>query len=383
MKISFFDPFSMDFGGGVERWIYAISQRLSARGHKIRIISLKFAPELNWRISKTMSHSAYSGMPYTRLPKGAPFPSVLSVNALIKQFNDSDVVYFFPYPPNELVLYVLKRKLGLLHARFIGGVHGFLRQDITIERLYSYILKYSLRAFDAVHVLNTYTLLLLKRWGYQNTYLVPNGIDTFAFTLCQPEMSSFKILFTGIHNKNKGIDILAEIIRRFNESDFKHVRFVISGGGEYASIVKGLAEKYNNVEYVGYVPSYLLPSVYKNAHVFFAPSRLEGMPLRVLEAQSCGLPVVASNIPGIRDIVIHGKTGSLGKVDDVQGFIAMLKQYYCLWKDSPKQFRMMNEEIRTYVVKNYDWNVVLDRFENILRNVYLKRKKDSHMPRYV
>ncbi len=350
----------------MERWTYDLSCRLWARGHNVQIVSLRFAPELNWHVSGKISSSIYSELRCTRFLRGAPFPSLLSLNDLIKRFDDSDIVYFFPYPPNEVILYILRRRLKLLHARFIGGLHGFLRQDILAERLYTYILKHSLRAFDALHVLNTYTLRLLRMWNYQKVYLIPVGIDTSSFTLCQPEDDNFEILFTGIHNKNKGIDTLAQIVRRVNESNMKAVKFVITGTGEFTSIVENLAEKYDNVEYAGYVPSHLLPKVYRNAHVLLSPSRLEGMPLRILEAQSCGVPTVASKIPGITDITEHGKTGLLVKTGDIDGFVAMLNKYYDLWKNFPEQYRLMNKEIRTHAVKNYDWRAVLDKFEGML-----------------
>jgi glycosyltransferase involved in cell wall biosynthesis len=56
--------------------------------------------------------------------------------------------------------------------------------------------------------------------------------------------------------------------------------------------------------------------LYRAADVFFFPSRLEGLPLAVLEAMAAGLPVVTTDTPGCRDLVLHDSTGLLCDVDD-------------------------------------------------------------------
>jgi glycosyltransferase involved in cell wall biosynthesis len=368
MIITFYDPMSIRFGGGGERWLLEVSKRLYERGHEVNLISLKYAPELNQPNFEYSDYLHYLELPYIKLPRGFPVPSLSSINLVTKKFNDSDVVYFYVCVPNEVVLRIFKSKL---RSPLIGGIHGFLRYEIPVQRLYIYFIKHSLKVFDAFHVLNSDTKNLIKNWGYQNVYLIPNGVDTRLFQSCDsPTHSSyFNILYTGRLATIKGTDILIKIIHYLNEkSNIRNINFTIVGTGPIKGLVTNLTRKYNNVRYLGFIHSTTtLARIYQEAHLFLIPSRTEGLPLSLLEAQSCGLPVVGSKIPGISDVIIDGKTGHLINVGDIKSFAEVIEKYYELWRNSPQQYSKLNRTIREHIVKNYDWSIVIDRLEKMFQ----------------
>ncbi len=74
------------------------------------------------------------------------------------------------------------------------------------------------------------------------------------------------------------------------------------------------------VEFSGFMPWDELVSTLHRSHVFLNPSPKEGWGLTVIEANLCGLPVVASNRPGLKDSVRHGETGSLVPYGDEEAF---------------------------------------------------------------
>ena len=126
---------------------------------------------------------------------------------------------------------------------------------------------------------------------------------------------------------------------------------------------------HNNVIYLGFLPEQDLPEIYRKAHLFLIPSRSEGLPLRLLEAQACGLPVIGSRIPGISDVVINLKTGRLVEPGDVKSFAEAIKDYYLLWSQDPAQYYEMNKAIRNYIVKHYDWSIIIRQLELMFESI--------------
>ena len=301
------------------------------------------------------------------MPRGAPLPTPLHISNLLSIFNSNDIVYaVVPTPPTETLFYLLRR---LFKCNLIAGFHGFLRSDITLQRLYATLFKKILKAFIAYHVLNKTTYVWLRRSGFSNIFYIPNGVDSKVFQLCDNPLNSqfFNVLFTGRLTEDKGADVLIQIIRYVNENlKLQDIRFTITGSGPFEDKVKAIKRIYRNVNYLGFVDAKVLPRIYAMANLFLVPSRMEGMPLRLLEAQSCGLPVVGSKIPGISDVVINGKTGLLVDVGDVKSFAEAIKEYYELWRFSPEEYYKVNKAIREHTVRNYEWSVIIDKLERML-----------------
>jgi glycosyltransferase involved in cell wall biosynthesis len=76
------------------------------------------------------------------------------------------------------------------------------------------------------------------------------------------------------------------------------------------------------ITWLGHVAD--IATVWRRAHIAVLPSRREGLPKSLLEAAACGRPLIATDVPGCREIVIHEKTGLLVPVDDPQALAAAI-----------------------------------------------------------
>jgi glycosyltransferase involved in cell wall biosynthesis len=206
-------------------------------------------------------------------------------------------------------------------------------------------------------------------WGYTNIYFIPNGVDTKIFKLREPSNTGFfNVLYAGRLTEDKGADALLGIIRYVNEElRIRNIKFTICGFGPFKKFVEEVARKYANVEYLGFVSHKMLPKIYGEADLFLIPSKSEEMPLGLLEAQSCGLPAVGSNIPGISDVIVNGKTGRLVHSGNIASLAEAIKEYYLLWRHSPEQYYEMSRTIREHIVNNYDWNSIIGKIENMFK----------------
>jgi len=370
MRICFFTPVSLREGGGAEHWLIDVATRLS-KNHEIIIAGLNYVTiqRLSYYDILLLFNNygiKYYELPSVKLPRGFPLPHPLHTDILLNIFNTCDVIYMIvPTVPVETWINLFRRALRRI---LIAGFHGFLGSNTLLQKLYFPVFKNMIKVFDLYHVLNTSTYAWLRSTSDKKIFYIPNGVDTKTFQLCKDPSSSrrFNVLFTGRLVEGKGVDILVDIVKYVNEKlQPKNIRFIIAGSGPYEWEIRALAQSYKNVLYLGFVHRQALPKVYAEANIFLLPSRTECLPLSLLEAQSCGLPVVGSNIPGISDVIIDGVTGRLVEPGNVKSFAEAIKDYYMLWLHDPAQYYEMNKAIRNHIVKHYDWSVIIGQLEKM------------------
>lgn len=161
------------------------------------------------------------------------------------------------------------------------------------------------------------------------------------------------ILFVGHLDHNKGIDILSECARRMPD-----VRFLLVGAGPARTDTE-------NCRCIGTCPNYEIPIWTNAADILVLPSRSEGTPVVLLEALSCGIPVVASRVGGIPDLVQDGETGYLVKSENVDMFEAKLQELLA----NPEKRKQMGQNGRQHVIENYDNRKIAERIKHVYEKV--------------
>jgi len=115
---------------------------------------------------------------------------------------------------------------------------------------------------------------------------------------------------------------------------------------------------------IPWLPPELMPNLYQNADIFAAPPIWqEPFGLVAVEAMATGLPVVASDVGGLRDIVTDGETGYLFANGN---FIELADKLEKLLDDADLRMKMGTAG-RRRVKNSYDWSVVMKRYENIFK----------------
>jgi glycosyltransferase involved in cell wall biosynthesis len=125
--------------------------------------------------------------------------------------------------------------------------------------------------------------------------------------------------FVGRLLDDKGIRTLIAAHRLLRER-IPDARLLIAGTPDRAnpaSVTQTEAQSWNEqpgIAWLGHVSD--IAGFWRQAHVAVLPSRREGMPLSLMEAAACGRAMIASDVPGCREVVVHEKTGLLFPVDD-------------------------------------------------------------------
>lgn len=151
----------------------------------------------------------------------------------------------------------------------------------------------------------------------QNIKVVPNGIPLEKFRRReQPSDSSEIICVARLVTEKKGQDILIRALAILkNDSIVCSCKLV--GDGESGEYLEALAKKYSlvdNIQFLGNRSD--VPELLANAGIFILPSRCEGFGITIIEAMAIGIPVVASNIDGPKEIITNGQNGLLFECDN-------------------------------------------------------------------
>ena len=141
--------------------------------------------------------------------------------------------------------------------------------------------------------------------------VIPNYVDTELFkpTEHPPEFQKTKkrLAYIGRLAPEKNLINLIDAVK-----DLDAELFIIGGGSFGIKLKQKIdAECIRNVYFMGRLDNELLPAILQTSDIYVQVSTYEGSPKTILEAMSCGLPVVGTNVRGIRDIIKDGENGYL------------------------------------------------------------------------
>jgi glycosyltransferase involved in cell wall biosynthesis len=180
------------------------------------------------------------------------------------------------------------------------------------------------------------------------------GLDRHRFTLADPPpRSATPLVVTWSRlRRYKSLDVALRAFARIRK-EMPEARMLVMGRGPDEGRLRRLTAKLDltdAVQFKGFMPWQELVRTLHQAHVFLNPSPKEGWGLTVVEANQCGLPVVASDRPGLKDSVRHGQTGSLVPYGDDAAFA---REALALLRD-PDLWRQRSEEARRWAA-TFSW----------------------------
>ena len=222
-----------------------------------------------------------------------------------------------------------------------------------------------LKQFDQV-IATGATSKVIQEQTDINVLTVDPGVDTALFSPDFPEdddSDTFTILSVGrfvpIKNYSKLIDVFAGIVH-----DHPEAELILVGDGplrnKLESQVSNLGIE-DSVSFPGYIPHQDLPKYYNKADLFVLSSRHESFGMTLLEAMSCGIPVVAPRIGGIPAIVDHKKNGLLYPAESKKELAGAITQFI----SNPMRLDEYSQLARTKIVENFDWTQSQEQLHNI------------------
>ncbi|MFN0120427.1 MAG: glycosyltransferase family 4 protein [Blastocatellia bacterium] len=194
--------------------------------------------------------------------------------------------------------------------------------------------------------------------------MIPNGIKTQDFApALRPHDGYVRLLFVGGMGKLKGE---RDLIRALQLAAASAPQLRVSLLGHGAESLRPLIHEcgvQSRIEHLGPVPHADCPTFFRGADIFVLPSYGEGMPMSALEAMAAGLPVVATSVGGIPELITHCAEGFLispGNIQDLAGRIVQLA-------NDPK-LRARMGQLALAKARQFDEQIVMTRLLKELRN---------------
>lgn len=311
---------------------------------------------------------------------------VFGINAaryLVQHRHTFDLVYCpQSYSPTDIVSLV---------ARFIGKpvvvriAQGELASNHYGGKLRQWLLP---RLVSGLVVLNRELFNLLAEQKYPDKiYWIPNGVDTTHFRppttdqrgtarkRWQVPDGERMILFVGQIVPRKGVDTLVSafiVAQRLHPNSRLYLVGPMSateetvGRNHYVQSLQALIQEKHlegKVRFLGRVSNVV--ELMHAADIFVLPSLSEGMPNALLEAMSCGLPCIGSDIPGIHDVITDGYDGMLFEAGNSRALTACLEQ--CL--NNYEQARCLGMAARRTIEQKFSIQHTAQSYQHLFRSI--------------
>jgi len=364
-------PFTI---GGSEMRNYEIAKRLVRKGHEVHILGAKMWKGRN---KINMDGIAIVGLSeYERLydPSGkrsALDPLKLSFRTfrtLLK--GDYDIVdnlsfVFFNCYASKLASLIKRNKLVFTWQQYFGSYlidyFGYFKGLIAmfLERISVNLTKNNVVVSNHVR-----KELEDKGVSKRNIELIYNGVDSKLAGKIDKLKKKYDLVFVGRLNYQKNPQLFIQIVNEVKKK-IPNVRAVVVGDGSERRSMKSLISKFHlerNIRLVGNVKDRRkVFSLVKSSRIFVLPSRLEGFPLTLIEANALGVPVLTTKTKW-NDVEDYLNKGGISGFALESSLDELVKGALKLLRDKQVYERMSINGIKK--ARNYDWDNIAEQTES-------------------
>lgn len=298
-------------GGQINAW--EISRRLASSQIQIDIITRNLGKD---DLEKPANIKVYKLGPKTRPDS---ISSKIYFIALLLKFmikHDYDLIHVHPFLPALSAKFIsVVKKVPIIIT--VHGTRLFEKQAKTPSRILEKYILTQIKYDAQISVTHAFKKIPNVN---KKIVVIPNSIDVARFTSIKlTKFTNPTILWVGRFDPVKRVEDLIFATRIISKK-IKDLKLILVGYGYQKNNLQKLVNDLNlkNVVFeINHTEKELI-NLYKKSHVFVLPSASEGQPITILEAQAAALPVVATNVGGIPELIKNGQNGILVPPTDVK-----------------------------------------------------------------
>ncbi len=344
-----------------------LGKALAERGHKIHFISYAMPIRLDGFSDNIVYHEVeISSYPLFDFPLYTP--ALASKIVEVTKFERLDIIHAHYAIPHATSAYLARQIIGGGGPKIVTTLHGTDITLVGLEPSYLPVMKFSIEQSDGVTAVSRF----LKEKTLTNYHIdkeidvIPNFVDTHKYARQDAEKMRAVIAPGGekilIHVSNfRSVKRVPDVVRIFDRVRQKvPCKLILAGDGPDRSNCEQLARElgiFNDIKFLGKQTD--LVHILSGADLFLMPSQSESFGLSALEAMSCGIPVVASSVGGLPELIQHGTTGYIAEIGDID----RMARYAIDLLTNPAKYTMFSEASRARAVDSFDSRRIVDMYE--------------------
>ena len=205
-------------------------------------------------------------------------------------------------------------------------------------------------------------------------FITPFGVDTEKFKNLNIEKKENEITIGIVKTltENYGIEYLIRAIKELENildiENYKKIKLLIYGKGELKNKLESLTKELqieDKVIFKGYISNESVPKILNEMDIFVVPSINESFGVAAVEAMACEIPIIASSVGGLKEVILDKETGYLVPKKDHKEIAKYLKKLIL----DKKLRTSLGKSGRKRVLENYDWNSNVDYMIKIYREI--------------
>ncbi len=347
-----------------------LGKALADRGHQIHFISYAMPMRLDGYVGNVFYHEVeIASYPLFEFPLYTPALAGKIVE--VARFEKLDIVHAHYAIPHAISAF-LAREILQGNFKVITTLHGTDITLVGLEPSFLPTMKFSIEHSDGVTAVSrSLREKTLTNYGISKEIeVIPNFVDTRKYRRIPSKEIRERFAPHGekvlIHTSNfRVVKRVPDVIRIFAEVRKKvPARLVLMGDGPDRSACEILVRELHLEDHVRFLGKQqeLVP-ILSSADLMLMPSQSESFGLSGLEAMACEVPVVSSSVGGLPELQVHGETGYIAEIGDVD---RMARYAIDLLTNDAKR-KMFGDACRKRAVEHFDVRTIVNLYEDYYR----------------
>ncbi len=353
-----------------QKWVFSLINR----GLNVRLFSLFKPTTQNAKLYNDLGIVVYTidlkqrirNLRNPNISKLLYVTSLPKLKKIVKAFSPR-IIHAHYASSYGILAYLIHVKPTILSV-WGSDIYDFPKRNLINK----WVLKKVIKSADSIcSTSEVMRKIIISDYSRNDAYLIPFGVDINKFKPKTLNENIFTVGTIKTIESHNGIDTMLDAAKiLIHDKKLDDIQFLIVGEGSLLDNMKEKCRKLNinsNIKFTGYISHDKIVSYFQKLSVFIAVSRRESFGVSILEAASCGIPAITSNVGGLPEVNEDMSTGFVIQANDAKILSDKIIELY----NNHSLRKKMGFNARKRVLNSFNWEQNIDKMLKIY-NSYKK-----------